>query len=52
MTATIILLKISRGSITFSNLKGLKKVNWLGNYLKWTIVPLDGKKVYIMNDYY
>ena len=45
------LLKRSGGCITFSNLKGHRKVKALGTYLNWTKVPIGGEEVHILNVY-
>ena len=45
------LMKRSGGCITFSNLKGHKKVKALGTYLNWTKVLLGGEEVHILNTY-
>jgi endonuclease/exonuclease/phosphatase (EEP) superfamily protein YafD len=45
------LRKRSGGCITFSNLKGHKKVKALGTYLNWTKVLLGGEEVHILNTY-
>jgi hypothetical protein len=44
-------MKRSGGCITFSNLKGHKKVKALGTYLNWTKVLLGGEEVHILNTY-
>ena len=45
------LFKRSGGCITFSNMKGHKKVKALGTYLNWSKVLLGGEKVHILNVY-
>ena len=45
------LFKRSGGRITFSNLKGHKKVKALGTYLNWSKVLLGGEEVHILNVY-
>ena len=45
------MLKRSEGCITFSNLRGHRKVKALGTYLNWTKVPLGGEEVHILNVY-
>ena len=45
------LMKRSGGCITFSNLKGHKKVKALGTYLNWTKVLLGGEEMHILNTY-
>ena len=45
------LFKRSGGCITFSNLKGHKKVKALGTYLNWSKVLLGGEEVHILNVY-
>jgi len=45
------LLKRSGGCITFSNLKGHKKVKALGTYLNWTKIQLGGEEVHFLNVY-
>jgi exonuclease III len=45
------LLKHSGGCLTFSNLKGYKKVKALGTYLNWSKVLLGGEEVHILNVY-
>jgi len=45
------LLKRSGGCITFSNLKGHKKVKALGTYLNWTKIQLGGEEVHVLNVY-
>jgi hypothetical protein len=45
------LLKRSGGCLTFSNLKGHKKVKALGTYLNWSKVLLGGEEVHILNVY-
>ena len=45
------LFKRSGGCITFSNLKGHKKVKALGTYLSWSKVLLGGEEVHILNVY-
>jgi exonuclease III len=45
------MLKRSGGCITFSNLKGHKKVKALGTYLNWTKVTLGNEEVHILNVY-
>ena len=45
------LFKRSGGCITFSNLKGQKKVKALGTYLNWSKVLLGGEEVHILNVY-
>ena len=44
-------MKRSGGCITFSNLKGHRKVKALGTYLIWTKVLLVGEEVHILNTY-
>ena len=44
-------MKRSGGCITFSNLKGHKKVKAKGTYLKWTKVLLGGEEGHILNTY-
>jgi len=44
-------MKRSGGCITFSNLKGHKKVKALGTYLNWTKVLLGGEEVHILSTY-
>ena len=43
------MLKRSGGCITFSNLKGHKKVKSLGTYLNWTKVTLGSEEAHILN---
>ena len=45
------LLKRSGGCITFSNLKGHKKVKALDTFLNWSQVLLGGEEVHILNVY-
>ena len=35
--------------ITFSNLKGHRKVKSLGTYLNWTKFQLEGEEVHVLN---
>ena len=45
------MLKRSGGCITFSNLKGHRKVKALGTYLNWTKFQLGGEEVHVLNVY-
>ena len=45
------MFKRSGRCITFSNLKGHKKVKALGTYLNWSKVLLGGERVHILNVY-
>ena len=44
-------MKRSGGCITFSNLRGHRKVKALGTYLNWTKALLGGEEVHILNVY-
>ena len=45
------MVKRSGGCLTFSNLKGHRKVKALGTYLNWSKVLLGGEEVHILNVY-
>ena len=45
------MVKRSGGCLTFSNLKGHRKVKALGTYLSWSKVLLGGEEVHILNVY-
>ena len=45
------LIKRSGGCLTFSNLKGHKKVMALGTYRNWSKMLLGGEEVHILNVY-